>query len=492
MERPGATLKHELYRFFYFLLRYLVVSFALFLSVIGCLYGISNIINLEATNLLCDQHTASEVHAHSVKYRLAGGDPNSCWYINRAKLNANAIESLDLDIYEATFDKLTGWDIFFCAIFFLVSLFLSYIGLYYGYYTIYDTYYAIKFYNNTKQTQNKNPRLEAVIQLWQRKQSVQNLELRDNESNTIDKNVNVNGNINNREMKKTDEIEIVESDHDQSITTRTRSAQSRKSTIEARREHDKITNKKYWCVCMCLVMMTICQQCEKMGCKKCQDGWNKIAPKIGEYFRTVFDIVRDFKKSYYYNDSMLKILNALIVESIEIIIQFYVLHLYSGIDISVGIFDNDATESHYETLATQPYKIEIYAMIVGLNGILTGCLWIAYVVFHSRLYGALFIALLYCVDTIFEICYVLFPLIYMTSGDSIFDLETLGLLKQQNPFYSIQSLMALGLFANKSHTLIKHLDAANIEYRLQQSAFKIRNNMFEIHEPWITNIHWES
>ena len=80
----------------------------------------------------------------------------------------------------------------------------------------------------------------------------------------------------------------------------------------------------------------------------------------------------------------------------------------------------------------------------------------------------------------------------MTSGDSIFKLETLGLLKQQNPFYSMQSLMALGLFTNKSHTLIKHLDAGNIEYRLQEAAFKIRNKLLENKVPWITNMQWES
>ena len=97
--RSPETLTHEF--------RYLVVSFS------SLLYGISNIINLELTNLLCDQD--------NVKYRLTERDPNSCCYVNRAKLNGNAIDSLELDIYEATFNYVTGWNVFLHSIFFCVN-----------------------------------------------------------------------------------------------------------------------------------------------------------------------------------------------------------------------------------------------------------------------------------------------------------------------------------------------------------------------------------
>ena len=51
---------------------------------------------------------------------------------------------------------------------------------------------------------------------------------------------------------------------------------------------------------------------------------------------------------------------------------------------------------------------------------------------------------------------------YLTSGDGIFDLRSLGLLKKQNWFILLQSLVAMIFLLNKCNQMTKHLDPCYI------------------------------
>ena len=101
--------------------------------------------------------------------------------------------------------------------------------------------------------------------------------------------------------------------------------------------------------------------------------------------------------------------------------------------------------------------------------------------------GKVFIVLNWVIDTIFEIIYCLFPLIYLTPDNSsnFFDLRTLGLLKQQNGFIMIQSLFAICLLVRKCYMLTNDLDPIKIYSSYQ---YKLKNNIdTNKYKPWITN-----
>ena len=105
-------------------------------------------------------------------------------------------------------------------------------------------------------------------------------------------------------------------------------------------------------------------------------------------------------------------------------------------------------------------------------------------IFYNFVYGIVFHSINSLVDSVFEAMYTLFPLIYLTTGKSIFDLRSLGLLKQQNWFILLQSMVAMIFLLNKGVILTTHLNPYYIaqEYwQLQLDKFvdnlnKSRNN----------------
>ena len=100
----------------------------------------------------------------------------------------------------------------------------------------------------------------------------------------------------------------------------------------------------------------------------------------------------------------------------------------------------------------------MFAIIVGCNCIFAGLLLIIYAIFNNFIHGIVFHTINSLIDCVFEILYTLFPLIYLTSGDSIFDLRSLGLLKRQNWFILLQSLVAMIFLLNKCIQMTKYLD----------------------------------
>lgn len=159
-------------------------------------------------------------------------------------------------------------------------------------------------------------------------------------------------------------------------------------------------------------------------------------------------------------------------EWIEIWIQFYALMLFGGID-----FHNS------NVLAQEVNIVESFCVIVGLNAIVAGILLIMYTLRHDTINGNVFIAIYFTVDAIFEFIYVLFPLLYLTSDDtnSIFSLKSLGLLKQQNSFFLVQSLFAIILLGRKCWRLLYSLDPNYIA----KSFFQKLNSNTVVQRPWV-------
>ena len=105
-------------------------------------------------------------------------------------------------------------------------------------------------------------------------------------------------------------------------------------------------------------------------------------------------------------------------EWFEIILQFSALLLYGGINI----FNFD-----FNSLSQETSVVVTFAVIISLNCILFGILLLCYVIKFNIFYGYMFISINFASDTVFEFMYALFPLIYLTSSNSIFSLRSLGM-----------------------------------------------------------------
>ena len=114
---------------------------------------------------------------------------------------------------------------------------------------------------------------------------------------------------------------------------------------------------------------------------------------------------------------------------------------------------------------------------------------VCYVVLNEYLHGKVFLALNFVMDTIFEVIYALFPLLYL-SGDGLFSLSSLGILAQQNPFIIIQSFFALILLARKCIFSMRDLDPT---YIAQSHWKKVTRKIKVDHlKPWILNKSYNS
>ena len=417
---PSLQTHEKLYYRLYFLFRYFTIFTAIFLAIISTLYGISNMTTLEVENFFCPFYSADQVHQHNIKNENNEGDDElGCWFIERYQLNRDTVESLNIDVYEAYLDEnATFGDILACIIFGILTLFLLFISIQYGFYLIYDTYYAII---NDSDNGNLNPRVikcgqELIKQeykqkkLQKQKQKRQNLK---NIKNAKKKNVS-------KKAKNSQDIVVV-------------------------------TSKS------------------QLFLEYCCNITNTIIKPYTKYLA--------FRERKFYFDSKWLILSTIWFECFEIFIQLCALLLYGGI----SIFDINSL-----ILSQSASIVQAFSTIVGLNTIMAGISWILYVAIPSVFHGGVFFTLLFIVDTIFEIIYILFPLIYLTSSDAkygIFDIKSLGLLKQENSFYTVQSLFALIFLSSKCYQLMYELDPVYIQQKhwqlkkeLQKLAVNQRQN----------------
>ena len=108
--------------------------------------------------------------------------------------------------------------------------------------------------------------------------------------------------------------------------------------------------------------------------------------KVTTYLNKFYVKYNDFYLKYFYFDSKYKVLSILFGELCEMLFQTYGLFLFGGIDLmnpnEFGLSEN------YQI-------IESFAIIVGLNGILVGIAWIAYVIRHDIWYAFIFVFFLF-------------------------------------------------------------------------------------------------
>ena len=371
--------QRKIYLISYFVMRYVLGLMTLFLSFVASMYGISNLITMEAVNFFCGYKTAKEVYEHNRALNISTGIEDDCWYINKLVLNADAIKNLNLNIYNAsiitsndvTFERIVSF-----ILFIILAMILLCGGMLNIYYIIYDTVYFVIL-------KKPNPRI---------------------------KNIKVANGVN-----------------------------------EPKSSNDENYNVKQ---------------------NRCISCWKKY---------------KQWRIHNYYKDSKYRIFGMISGEIIETLVQLIGLCIFGGINIF---------SSNSVVLSQEHYVVESFAIIVGLNGIVTGLAWMMYIIWHNTWNGALFVGLIFFIDTTFEVLYTLFPLIYLTTGDTIFDLKSLGLLQQSDAFAITQTLLPSIFLARKCLILLKELNPSTMQlsYLILQKRIQNGNNI--IQKPWILTQAW--
>ena len=206
----------------------------------------------------------------------------------------------------------------------------------------------------------------------------------------------------------------------------------------------------------------------------------KTSTAISNSYSVIMDKYQtylDLYERYFYFDSKYKIWSILGGELFEICVQFYGLCLLGGIDL---LYPDSVV------LSQEYYTVESFAIIVGLNCIITGLVWMIYIIFHNTWHGSLFFGLIFFVDSIFEITYALFPLLNLTQSNTLaITEESLGFLGQSNGFFTVQALLAVYFLTSKCWYLIDHLDPAAMENRHFMYVEKIKQGTYHDQQPWI-------
>lgn len=141
----------------YFIGRYLIILTSYFLPLIAALLGIGSVVSLEATNFFCPSYTEEKVRQHNLDNENPyGDDPWNCWYIERPRLNLNAIANLDLQIFIAKLNNFTPLSIIQLCIYLTIAIALTITTLRHSYILLYDSFYLL-FSCLTKN--NINPRI---------------------------------------------------------------------------------------------------------------------------------------------------------------------------------------------------------------------------------------------------------------------------------------------------------------------------------------------
>ena len=162
----------------------------------------------------------------------------------------------------------------------------------------------------------------------------------------------------------------------------------------AKKENSEIKSSgKKWINCTCIPV------CRKLRWK-ITGGCQKLA-KINLAYRIWY-------KRHFGEDTPNWFILLFIREIIEIMLQTLAAYNYNGLNI----FDQSKIVT-----AFSPFEIKLFCIILSINCILTGCLWLCYIFFKKTCHGLLFKYLIFFVDTICDTFYALFPIIVVTTNN---------------------------------------------------------------------------
>ena len=130
----------------YFTVRLFVLLVSYMLCVVALFYTIGSIVDIEVTSFFCPTYTKEEVRQHNYENGYAEGDSIfSCWYIDRPRLNYEAMFSLNSDIFTARIDQenLSIGQIITATLYSIITLVLLTKTMWYTYFWLYDVSVAM-------------------------------------------------------------------------------------------------------------------------------------------------------------------------------------------------------------------------------------------------------------------------------------------------------------------------------------------------------------
>eukprot|EP01084_Bolivina_argentea_P081353 147322_1 len=186
-------------------------------------------------------------------------------------------------------------------------------------------------------------------------------------------------------------------------------------------------------------------------------------------------IVKLYKKwnlllfKYYYPDSQFKVISMVISELSEILMQCWALLIYGGVQSVSFTF----------VVANEPIFVQSFALIIGLDAISVGILWLLYVIkfnekwtkinLNAIFHGTSFQSIVFVVDMIFDFVYTIFPFtLYSGNASLLFNIKALATLHSENGILFFAAFIAMCLLLQKCYSVLYSFDPVEIERRARK------------------------
>ena len=163
------------------------------------------------------------------------------------------------------------------------------------------------------------------------------------------------------------------------------------------------------CKCTCECEINVCYNLIKV----CTSLWNRMC---------------SIRYKYMSIDTTYWVISSIFWEMVEIIVQIFVLLQFGGTTFREVVLKVNTTDENV-ILAQSPNDVKAFAVIIALNGIVTGFCWLLYALFPNKCWANTFDYSLLLIDKVFDVIYIVFP-IYLAGGlKSIAKLQSNGIIK---------------------------------------------------------------
>ena len=343
------------------------------MSFVCAFYGFGQITKLNVTHYWCDRKTLDEIREHSIEYNLNHGTSDGCWKSTQFNVDKNSL--FDISIYDTNPD-ITSSNVLKCIIWQFYSIWFFSIAT--GFFSLFCADFVTICCKFSRHRQEK-------------------------------------GNCTHQTDRK---------DPD-----RKRQGQSKKSSFRS------------CCPCQCknfvspFFLFYVCDFDKFLMCFLCffflvlagctclpKD--NEILERIGDFYWLYIKLY----KHYFGEDTRNWFILLMIREIIEIVVQIFALCNMNGLNL---FYQNQIV------LSSKEFTIKLFTILLCLNSITVGILWILYLVQNKLCHGELFKQSVFVIDTIFDTFYALFPIIIVANENGLDDLNfnvAIGSLQSKNTY----------------------------------------------------------
>ena len=330
---------------------FIVFCICIFLGFICILYGFGQITQLILSNYWCDKKSLNEIYQHSEEYNLNEGTNDGCWKSKQFTVDTNALFQSS-SVYSTSSDFSVSNTIR-CIVWLFSGV--SFIWM------------AVMFVSL---------QLSNIIC---GKICFSSLTINDTNNNNRSRNSN-----NNTENDETIEIAMatmMSNEEKQTSVNATPAGQTKSQATRSGRRQSHPSSFHRCCPCCC-----------------CLPRNNKFLEFLGDMFFKW----KNWYQFYFGEDTRNWFILLSIREIIEITLQVFAAYNYNGLNI---LSPNEVV------LSFEANSIKLFCILLSLNCVFTGMLWLFYVFVHKLCHGQFFKQTVFFIDTIFDTFYALFPII---------------------------------------------------------------------------------